>query len=76
MRVFQKIQEDDKTRTQVFEGLVIQIRGRGNNKSFTVRKHVGEITVERIWPVYSPLIEKVVVKAKPKRRLRHAKVIN
>lgn len=74
VRVFQKIREDAKTRTQVFEGVVLGIKGREENKSFTVRKMVGEIAVERIWPIASPNIEKVVVKAHAKRRIRRAKL--
>lgn len=74
VRVFQKIKEDDKTRTQVFEGVVLGIKGRGENKTFTVRKLVGLIAVERIWPVLSPNIEKVVVKAHSKKKIRRAKL--
>lgn len=64
VRVFQKIQEGDKTRTQVFEGTVLHIRGRGENKSFSVQKMVGDVAVERIWQIGSPLLEQVVVKGK------------
>lgn len=74
VRVHQKITEGDKTRTQVFEGTVLGIKGRGENKTFTVRKLVGDIAVERIWPVKSPNIEKVEVKAHPKQRVRRAKL--
>lgn len=74
VRVHQKIQEGEKTRIQVFEGTVLGIRGRGENKSFQVQKMVGEIAVERIWQVGSPLIEKVEVKAHAKRRVRRAKL--
>ena len=76
VRVFQKIQEGDKTRIQVFEGTVLAIRGRGENKSFHVQKMVGEVAVERIWPVASPLIEKVEVKAHAKKRVKRAKLYN
>lgn len=76
VRVHQKIREDEKTRIQVFEGTVLAIRGRGENKSFTVRKQVGSIFVERIWPVLSPNIEKVVVKEHPKDRVRRAKLFH
>lgn len=76
VRVFQKIQEGDKTRTQVFEGVVLGIRGRGENKTFHVQKMVGEIAVERIWPINSPLIEKVEVKAHAKKRVKRAKLYN
>ena len=61
--VQQKIQEGDKTRLQSFEGIVIGIKGRGENKMFTVRKIASAgIGVERIWPANSPWIEKIVVK--------------
>lgn len=65
VRVHQKIREDEKVRIQIFEGMVIAIKGEGVNKSFTVRRiGAGNIGVERIFPLASPLIEKVEV-AKP-----------
>lgn len=52
--------EAGKTRIQVFEGMVIAIRGEGENKTFTVRRiAAGGVGVERIFPLYSPLIERV-----------------
>ncbi len=78
VRVHQKIQELDKgelkTRIQVFEGVVLFIRGRGDNKMFTARKVVDNVAVERIWPILSPNIEKVDIKAHSKTRLRRAKL--
>ena len=74
VKVYQKIKEDTKTRTQIFEGVVLGIRGRGENKSFTVRKVVGDIAVERIWPVFSPNLEKVEVKGQIKGKVRRAKL--
>lgn len=74
VKVHQKIQEGEKTRIQVFKGVVLGIRGRGINKMFTVQKMVGQIAVERIWPVNSPMIEKVEIDAHPKRRIRRAKL--
>lgn len=74
VRVFQKVIEGEKTRTQIFEGVVIGIKGRGENKMFTVRKMVGDIAVERIFPVGSPNIEKAEVKAHSKKLIRHAKL--
>ena len=74
IKVHQRIQEGEKTRIQIFKGTVLAIRGRGGNKMFTVQKMVGQIGVERIWPVNSPLIEKVEIDAKPKRRIRRAKL--
>ncbi len=67
--VYQKIQEEKKMRTQPFEGILIRIKGRDENKTFTVRKiGAGGIGVERIWPVNSPWIEKIKVKRKGKVR--------
>lgn len=74
VKVHQKIQEGDKTRIQVFKGVVLGIKGRGENRMFTVQKMVGQIAVERIWPVNSPMIEKVEIDAHPKRRIRRAKL--
>lgn len=74
VRVFQKIKEDAKTRTQAFDGVVLAIKGRGENKTFTVRKLVGDVAIERIWPVFSPSIEKVQVKSHAKKRVRRAKL--
>ena len=68
-----KNQEGEKIRTQPFEGIVIAIKGRGENKMFTVRKIGADaIGVERIWPDNSPWIEKVVVKKQG--RVRRAKL--
>ncbi len=65
--VYQKIQEEKKMRTQPFEGIVIRIKGQGDNKTFTVRKiAAANIGVERIWPVNSPWIEKIEVKRRGK----------
>lgn len=74
IRVFQKIKEGEKTRVQVFEGVVLAIKGRGTNKMFTVRKMVGDVAVERIFPLNSPNIEKIEVKGKIKQKVRRAKL--
>lgn len=72
IRVYSQIKEGDRTRTQMFEGTVISIRGRKENKTFTVRKIASNaIGVERIWPVFSPTITKIeVVKKKKARRAK------
>lgn len=74
IKVYQKVKEGDKTRTQIFEGVVLGINGRGENKMFTVRKLVGDVAVERIFPLNSPNIEKTVVKAHSKNKIRKAKL--
>lgn len=61
VKVHVKIQEGDKTRIQVFEGVVIAINGKGISKTFTVRKMSSGIGVERTFPVNSPIIDKIEV---------------
>ena len=57
--------EEVKERIQVFEGMVLAIRGEGNNKNFVVRRIGADgIGIERIFPVMSPWIAKVTVKRK------------
>lgn len=61
VKVHYKIKEGNKERIQVFQGIVIQKRGAGISKSFTVRKVSSGIGVERIFPVNSPNIDKLEV---------------
>ncbi len=71
IRVHYKIVEGEKERIQPFEGVVIRIRGGGLNKTFTVRKESYGVGIERIFPYYSPNIEKIeVVKIGRVRRAR------
>lgn len=74
VKVHQKIKEGDKTRIQVFKGVVLSIKGRGINKMFTVQKMVGDTAVERIWPINSPSLQKIEIDEKPKKRVRKAKL--
>jgi large subunit ribosomal protein L19 len=75
IKVFQKLKEGDKARLQAFEGMVIGIKGREENKSFTVRR-IGaqQIGIERIFPLVSPSIEKIEVVKKGTEGVRHAKL--
>lgn len=74
LRVHSQIIESGKTRVQVFEGILISLRGRGENASFTVRKiGAGAIGVERTWPLDSKSIIKIEVKKKA-AKVRRAKL--
>ena len=68
VRVHVKVVEGEKERTQVFEGIVIRLSGKGNRATFTVRKIAYGIGVERIVPVHSPRIDKVEVVSRGKVR--------
>lgn len=57
--VHYKIREGSKERTQLFQGVVLQRRGRGATETFTVRKISGGIGVERVFPMASPFIEQI-----------------
>ena len=66
--VYYKIKEGNKERTQHFKGVVLQRRGAGTTETFTIRKMSGEVGVERIFPVNSPILEKIEVNKKGKVR--------
>jgi len=61
VKVHYKIKEGAKERIQVFQGIVIQKRGSGISKSFTVRKISNGVGVERIFPLSSPNIDKMEI---------------
>ncbi len=66
--VHYKIREGNKERVQVYQGVVIQLNSEGANATFTVRKISNGVGVERIFPVNSPNIEKIVVNSYGKVR--------
>ncbi|MDG1263677.1 MAG: 50S ribosomal protein L19 [Flavobacteriaceae bacterium] len=59
--VYYEIREGEKVRTQFYRGVVIQIKGTGLSKTFTIRKMSGEIGVERIFPINLPALQKIEV---------------
>ncbi len=73
IKVFQKVKEGAKERVAPFEGLVIAKKhGREAGGTFTVRKIISGVGVEKIFPIYSPTIEKIeIIK---KARVRRAKL--
>ena len=72
VKVHEKIKEGNKERVQIFEGLVLKINsGHGADKTFTVRRMSDGFGVEKIFPMFSPLIEIELVK---KAKVRRAKL--
>ncbi len=67
VKVSAKVVEGERERTQVFQGIVIRVRHGGVGANFTVRRVAYGVGVERTFPLYSPLVEKVEV-------VRHGKV--
>lgn len=69
IRVHQTLSDKDKDKIQVFEGRVISIRGRGENKSFTVRKiGANKVGVEKVYPTNLPSISRIEVMKSMKTR--------
>ena len=66
--VFYEIREGEKVRTQFFKGVVIQRKGTGLSKTFTIRKMSGTIGIERIFPINLPTIQKIEINKKGKVR--------
>ena len=67
VKVHVKVKEGEKERIQLFQGIIISIRGGGMRTSFTVRKIASGVGVERVFPLHSPTIDKLEV-------LRHGQV--
>lgn len=72
VKVHVKVKEGDKERIQVFQGLVISRRGGGSRQMFTVRKVSGGVGVERMFPLFSPTIDRIEVERHG--RVRRAKL--
>lgn len=61
VKVHVKVVEGDKRRIQIFQGIIINVRGEGARKTFTVRKVSMGVAIERIFPFYSPSVDKVEI---------------
>jgi large subunit ribosomal protein L19 len=74
LRVTYSIVEGSKTRPQTYEGILIALKGRGENKTMTVRR-IGDrqIGVERIWPINAPTIVNIEISRKP-NKVRRSKL--
>ena len=68
LKIHLKVKEGDKTRTQMFEGVCISRKGSGVSSSFTVIKETHGDIVEKIFPLFSPNVEKITVERKGKVR--------
>ena len=67
VKVYAKVKEGNRERTQVFEGVVLKRQNGGARETFTVRKSSSGVGVEKTWPLHSPSVKKIEV-------IRHGKV--
>ncbi|MDF2952283.1 MAG: ribosomal protein [Anaerocolumna sp.] len=61
VKVYAKVKEGNRERTQIFEGTVLKRQNGGARETFTVRKSSNGIGVEKTWPLHSPIVEKIEV---------------
>ena len=66
--VYYEIKEGNKTRTQFFKGVVIQLRGTGATTTLAIRKMSGDVGVERVFPINMPALQKIEVDRRGKVR--------
>lgn len=67
VKVYAKVKEGSRVRTQIYEGVVLKRQNGGARETFTVRKSSNGIGVEKTWPLHSPSVERIEV-------VRHGKV--
>ncbi len=72
IKVHVRVKEGEKERIQIFQGVVISRKGGGSREMFTVRKVSGGVGVERMFPLYSPTIDRIEVERHG--RVRRAKL--
>ena len=72
LKVYVRIREGEKSRIQIFEGVVVGMQNSGIGETFTVRKLSSGIGVQRTFPLHSPILDKVEVVRKG--RVRRAKL--
>lgn len=68
VKVYAKVKEGNRERTQVFEGTVLKRQNGGARENFTVRKNSNGVGVEKTWPLHSPIVEKIEVVRRGKVR--------
>ena len=75
VRVNYKIKEKDKERLQAFDGIILAVKGQGQNKNFIVQKHASDaVAVERIFPLNSPWVDSIKKLRSPKVKIRRSKL--
>ncbi len=68
VKVYAKVKEGNRERTQMFEGIVIKRQNGGARETFTVRKNSNGVGVEKTWPLHSPHVERIEVVRRGKVR--------
>lgn len=68
VKVYAKVKEGNRERTQLFEGVVLKRQNGGARETFTVRKSSNGVGVEKTWPLHSPIVEKIEVVRRGKVR--------